>query len=60
MVGPDGDPASAQSVAEGLERLGIDEVRARADYLRTIYIDQGVTFDIGGEERPFPLDIVPR
>ncbi|HRA04047.1 MAG TPA: circularly permuted type 2 ATP-grasp protein [Arachnia sp.] len=60
MVGPEGIRASAQSVAEGLERLGIDEVRARADYLRTIYIDQGVTFDIGGEERPFPLDIVPR
>lgn len=60
MVGPEGIRDAARTVAEGLERLGIDEVRARAEYLRTIYIDQGVTFDIGGEERPFPLDIVPR
>ena len=60
MVGADGIRAAAQTIAEGLDRLGIDEVRARAEYLRTIYIDQGVTFDIGGEERPFPLDIVPR
>ncbi|MEZ5089836.1 MAG: circularly permuted type 2 ATP-grasp protein [Micropruina sp.] len=35
-------------------------VRLRADYLKSTYLDQGVTFDIGGEERPFPLDIVPR
>ena len=60
MVGADGIRAAAQTIAEGLDRLGIEEVRARAEYLRTIYIDQGVTFDIGGEERPFPLDIVPR
>ncbi len=31
MVGPGGIRASAQSVAEGLERLGINEVRARVD-----------------------------
>ncbi|AQX15256.1 MULTISPECIES: circularly permuted type 2 ATP-grasp protein [Tessaracoccus] len=60
MVGPEGVRASATSVVQGLERLGLDELRSRADYLRTTYIDQGVTFDIGGEERPFPLDIVPR
>ena len=23
-------------------------------------MDQGVTFDLDGEERPFPLDVVPR
>ena len=36
------------------------EVRARADYLARTYVDQGVTFDVGGEEQPFPLDILPR
>ena len=43
-----------------LAKLDGDEVRARAEYLKSTYLDQGVTFDIGGEERPFPLDIVPR
>jgi uncharacterized circularly permuted ATP-grasp superfamily protein len=36
------------------------EVRARAEALTTLYLEQGVTFDIGGEERAFPLDIMPR
>jgi uncharacterized circularly permuted ATP-grasp superfamily protein len=36
------------------------ELQARADTLARAYLDQGVTFDVGGEERPFPLDIVPR
>jgi uncharacterized circularly permuted ATP-grasp superfamily protein len=36
------------------------EVRARAEALTTAYLEQGVTFDIGGEERAFPLDIMPR
>lgn len=36
------------------------ELRARADYLARSYVDQGITFDIGGEEQPFPLDILPR
>src|SRR6478672_8748288 len=36
------------------------DVRARVEAMQTSYLDQGVTFDIGGEERAFPLDIVPR
>jgi uncharacterized circularly permuted ATP-grasp superfamily protein len=60
MVGPDGVRSAQRTVADGLERLGLDEVRSRAEYLSSSYIDQGVTFDIGGEERPFPLDVVPR
>ena len=32
----------------------------RADYVRSTYLDQGVTFDVGGVESPFPLDVVPR
>src|SRR5947199_5758484 len=36
------------------------ELQARADALARAYLNQGVTFDVGGEERPFPLDIVPR
>lgn len=40
--------------------MGNEEIRSRADSLASAYLDQGVTFGVGGEERPFPLDIVPR
>ncbi|CAM3711543.1 circularly permuted type 2 ATP-grasp protein [Occultella aeris] len=40
--------------------LNADELRLRADALARSYLAQGVTFDVGGEERPFPLDSVPR
>jgi uncharacterized circularly permuted ATP-grasp superfamily protein len=36
------------------------ELRARTDALASSYLAQGVTFDFAGEERPFPLDVVPR
>ena len=35
-------------------------LRERAEYLARSFLDQGVTFDHAGEERPFPLDAVPR
>ncbi|WP_414989222.1 circularly permuted type 2 ATP-grasp protein [Aeromicrobium sp.] len=40
--------------------MGAEEVRSRAEALASSYLDQGVTFGVAGEERPFPLDIVPR
>jgi uncharacterized circularly permuted ATP-grasp superfamily protein len=43
-----------------LRRLTGAELGARADALARSYLDQGVTFDVAGEERPFPLDVVPR
>jgi len=43
-----------------LAALGDRELQARVDALTSGYLDQGVTFDIGGEERAFPLDILPR
>ena len=36
------------------------DLESRADALARSYLDQGVTFDVAGEERPFPLDVVPR
>jgi uncharacterized circularly permuted ATP-grasp superfamily protein len=45
---------------EALQGIGMHDLRANADALARSYLDQGVTFDVGGEERPFPLDIVPR
>lgn len=60
MIGPEGVRDAYASTLRHLGNLDADEVRGRAEYLRSTYVDQGVTFDIGGEERPFPLDIVPR
>ncbi len=60
VVGAEGVRVAYGSVLRQLAKLDTEEVRARAEYLKSTYLDQGVTFDIGGEERPFPLDIVPR
>ena len=45
---------------ESIKQSGAQELRAGVDALARAYLNQGVTFDVGGEERPFPLDIVPR
>lgn len=47
-------------VHSAFSQMGNEEIRSRADSLASAYLDQGVTFGVGGEERPFPLDIVPR
>ncbi|WP_410430795.1 circularly permuted type 2 ATP-grasp protein [Mycolicibacterium sphagni] len=37
-----------------------DDLEARAEALGRAFIDQGITFSLSGQERPFPLDLVPR
>jgi uncharacterized circularly permuted ATP-grasp superfamily protein len=59
-VGAQGVRDSYAGLLRRLNSMDADEVRARADYLKSTYVDQGVTFDFGGEEHPFPLDIIPR
>ncbi|MFY2859536.1 circularly permuted type 2 ATP-grasp protein [Mycobacterium sp. THU-M104] len=36
------------------------DLQARAEALARAFIDQGITFSLSGQERPFPLDLVPR
>ncbi|MGI8882520.1 MAG: circularly permuted type 2 ATP-grasp protein [Jatrophihabitans sp.] len=61
MYEAEGRPrAGYAALHASLGRLTGEELRARCDALARIYLDQGVTFDLGGEERPFPLDVVPR
>jgi len=43
-----------------LQPLDPADLRYRADQLARIFTDRGVTFDFAGEERPFPLDLIPR
>ncbi|MBB5642707.1 putative circularly permuted ATP-grasp superfamily protein [Cryobacterium roopkundense] len=52
--------AAYKDVYAALARMTQEELRGRADALATSYLAQGVTFDFAGEERPFPLDAVPR
>ncbi|HWS59163.1 MAG TPA: circularly permuted type 2 ATP-grasp protein [Actinotalea sp.] len=47
-------------VLDALETMSPTELRARAETLARSYLTQGVTFDVGGEERPFPVDVAPR
>ncbi|WP_156758892.1 circularly permuted type 2 ATP-grasp protein [Microbacterium karelineae] len=47
-------------VHDSFAAMSPDEVRRRADASASSYLEQGVTFGVAGEERPFPLDIVPR
>lgn len=43
-----------------LAAMSQEELRGRTESLADSYLAQGVTFDFAGEERPFPLDAVPR
>jgi uncharacterized circularly permuted ATP-grasp superfamily protein len=61
MIAPDGGiRAPYRTLHDSMQRSGTSELRAGVDALARSYLNQGVTFDLGGEERPFPLDIVPR
>ncbi|MDQ1085261.1 MULTISPECIES: circularly permuted type 2 ATP-grasp protein [Microbacterium] len=65
-----GVPASAGDTApsreayrelyQTLAKMTQEELRGRTESLASSYLAQGVTFDFAGEERPFPLDAVPR
>lgn len=49
-----------RQIHAALAQMSTDELRGRTEALASSYLAQGVTFDFAGEERPFPLDPVPR
>ena len=58
-----GEGSARQSYREihaALQRMTTQELRGRTEALESSYLAQGVTFDFAGEERPFPLDALPR
>lgn len=59
-AGRDGVRAPYREMFGALARMDHQELQARTDALASSYLAQGVTFDFAGEERPFPLDVVPR
>lgn len=57
---PDGALESYRELYSALDLLTQEELHGRTESLESSYLAQGVTFDFAGEERPFPLDPVPR
>jgi len=51
---------SYQAVYGSLQRATPGELKVIAEFLANNYTQAGVTFDVGGVERPFPLDLIPR
>jgi len=56
-----GKPRSIyQRLFTELDRYDPAELLQRSDQLSHTFLDRGVTFAHSGEERPFPLDLMPR
>jgi uncharacterized circularly permuted ATP-grasp superfamily protein len=51
---------SYDTLHDVLGTLSSDDFRARCALRDRSFRDQGITFSLSGEERPFPLDLVPR
>jgi uncharacterized circularly permuted ATP-grasp superfamily protein len=49
-----------REIVDVLADLQTIEIRSRFDQLGRTFAERGVTFALGGEERPFPLDLIPR
>jgi uncharacterized circularly permuted ATP-grasp superfamily protein len=49
-----------EAVVAAIQALDAEDLKSRAESLARGFLDRGVTFDIGGVERPFPIDIIPR
>jgi len=49
-----------QALFDSLSALSPSDFDKRAAARDRSFRDQGITFSLGGEERPFPLDLIPR
>jgi uncharacterized circularly permuted ATP-grasp superfamily protein len=52
--------AHCAALHEALQTLSRDDLEARCAARDRAFREQGITFALSGEERPFPLDLVPR
>jgi uncharacterized circularly permuted ATP-grasp superfamily protein len=61
MFAPDGTVRGPyRALYESIAALDGSDLTARASALDRAMVDQGITFSLSGQERPFPLDLVPR
>ena len=57
----DGTPhPESAALHAALQEMSAEDLASRATALSRAFRDQGITFSLGAEERPFPLDLVPR
>ena len=52
--------AAVRTLHDALQQLPPEEFEARAVARDSSFRDRGITFQLSGEERPFPLDLIPR
>ena len=61
MFSPDGSIRGPyRALHEAIAPTAAADFNVRSEALDRAYVDQGITFSLSGQERPFPLDIVPR
>ncbi len=61
MFHADGRVRSAyRALHNAIAPTAATDLAVRSEALDRAYLDQGITFSLSGQERPFPLDIVPR
>ncbi|WP_238412119.1 circularly permuted type 2 ATP-grasp protein [Saccharothrix deserti] len=49
-----------RTLYESIAPSRVADLTARAEALDRAFVDQGITFSLSGQERPFPLDLIPR
>ncbi|KOX12834.1 hypothetical protein ADK67_45395 [Saccharothrix sp. NRRL B-16348] len=61
MFGEDSSVRSAyRALYDSIAPSQVAELTARSEALDRAFVDQGITFSLSGQERPFPLDLIPR
>ena len=61
MFDPSGGIRAGYAALHGaLAALGVDDLAERGALRDRSLRDQGITFSLSGEERPIPLDLLPR
>src|SRR3954453_6178863 len=61
MFSPDGSVrAPYRALHNAIAPTAPTDLAVRAEALDRAYLDRGITFSLSGQERPIPLDIVPR
>lgn len=60
FAGPDEPRRHAAALYDALQTLSPRDFADRCAARDRAFRDQGITFQLSGEERPFPLDLVPR
>ncbi|RZS31422.1 putative circularly permuted ATP-grasp superfamily protein [Herbihabitans rhizosphaerae] len=61
MFAPDSTVRQAyRRLHDSLAPSSAADLTARSEALDRALVDQGITFSLSGQERPFPLDLIPR